>query len=129
VVACAHRDYLARRGTPKLAQDLLQHDLVGNDRTDAIRQGFAAMGYPVPPEQFGFRTDDLIAYWQAVRAGLGVGFVASYQLYEDPNVVPVLPDLAIPDLPVWLVVHREIRSSRRIRAVYDFLARELPALF
>ena len=129
VVACAHRDYLARRGTPKLAQDLLQHDLVGNDRDDAIRQGFAAMGYPVPPEQFGFRTDDLIAYWQAVRAGLGVGFVASYQLYEDPNVVPVLPDLAIPDLPVWLVVHREIRSSRRIRAVYDFLARELPALF
>lgn len=32
-------------------------------------------------------------------------------------------------IPVWLVVHREIRSSRRIRAVYDFLARELPHHF
>jgi hypothetical protein len=29
---------------------------------------------------------------------------------------------------VWLVVHREIRTSRRIRAVLDFLARELPPL-
>lgn len=129
VVACAHRDYLTQRGTPQQPEDLLQHDLVGNDRVGDIRQGFAAMGQPVPPEQFGFRTDDLIAYWHAVRAGLGIGFVASYLLKEDPDIVQVLPDLPIPALPVWLVVHREIRSSRRIRAVYDFLARELPHHF
>jgi hypothetical protein len=29
-------------------------------------------------------------------------------------------------LPVWLTVHREMRTDRRIRAVYDFLARTLP---
>jgi hypothetical protein len=29
-------------------------------------------------------------------------------------------------LPVWLAVHREVRTSQRIRAVYDFLAAELP---
>jgi DNA-binding transcriptional LysR family regulator len=129
VVACAHREYLERRGRPGQPEDLLQHDLVGNDRVGEIRQGFAAMGHPVPPEQFGFRTDDLIAYWQAVRAGLGIGFVAAYLLKEDPDIVQVLPDLPIPALPVWLVVHREIRSSRRIRAVYDFLASELPQTF
>ena len=27
---------------------------------------------------------------------------------------------------VWLTVHREIRTSRRIRAVYDFLSRAVP---
>ena len=129
VAACAHRNYPTQRGTPQQPEDLLQHDLVGNDRVGDIRQGFAAMGQPVPPEQFGFRTDDLIAYWHAVRAGLGIGFVASYLLKEDPDIVQVLPDLPIPALPVWLVVHREIRSSRRIRAVYDFLARELPHHF
>ena len=129
VVACAHRDYLKRRGTPEVPDDLLQHDLIGNDRLDDIRRGFAAMGHPVPPEQFAFRSDDLIAHWQAVRAGLGIGFVASYLLQEDPDVVQVIPGLPIPPLPAWLVVHREIRSSRRIRAVYDFLARELPLKF
>jgi len=41
-------------------------------------------------------------------------------------VVPVLPMLKIPPLPIWLTVHREIRTSRRIREVYDFLARHVP---
>lgn len=126
VSACAHRDYLARRGVPQRPADLLQHELVGNDKVQEIYHGFAALGHPVGPEQFALRTDDLIAYWAAVRAGLGIGFVASYLLRNDPDLVPVLPDLPIPSLPVWLVVHREIRSSRRMRAVLDFLARELP---
>jgi hypothetical protein len=34
--------------------------------------------------------------------------------------------LPLPDLPIWLTVHREIRTSRKIRAVYDFLAAEVP---
>lgn len=128
VCACAHRDYLARRGVPQQAADLLQHELVGNDRVQEISRGFAALGHPVGPEQFALRTDDLIAYWAAVRAGLGIGFVASNLLRNDPQLVPVLPDLPLPSLPVWLVVHREIRTSRRMRAVFDFLARELPPL-
>lgn len=128
VVACAHRDYLARRGVPQTPADLLDHDLVGNDRAQDIIRGFAAMGHPVGPEQFALRTDDLIAYWAALRAGLGIGFVASTLLRDDPLLVPVLPALLLPSLPVWLVVHREIQNSRRMRAVFDVLARELPSL-
>ena len=128
VVACAHRNYLARRGVPLVPADLLGHEMVGNDRVQDIYRGFAAMGYPVGPEQFALRTDDLMAYWAAVRAALGIGFVAAYLLRGDPDVVTVLPELSLPSLAVWLVVHREIRTSRRIRAVFDFLARELPPL-
>ena len=128
VVACAHRNYLARRGVPLEPADLLGHEMVGNDRVQDIYRGFAAMGYSVGPEQFALRTDDLMAYWAAVRAALGIGFVAAYLLRGDPDVVTVLPELSLPSLAVWLVVHREIRTSRRIRAVFDFLARELPPL-
>lgn len=124
--AYAHRDYLRRKGTPRQPPELLQHELIGGDRNEEILQGFAAMGYPVERGHFAFRTDDLMAYWAAVQAGLGVGFVATYMARTDPDVVPVLPMLPLPELPIWLTVHREIRTSRRIRAVYDFLAAEVP---
>lgn len=127
VGAYAHRDYLARRGQPRQPQDLTAHELIGGDREEAILRGFRAAGLPMEPTHFAFRTDDLIAYWQAVRAGLGIGFVADYLARSDPAVLPVPLALRIPPLPVWLTVHREIRTNRRIRAVFDFLAEALPA--
>lgn len=36
--------------------------------------------------------------------------------------VPIL----VPHLPIWLTTHREIRSSARIRAVYDCPAEAVP---
>lgn len=125
--ACAHQDYLRRRGVPRQPNDLLAHDLIGGDRNDDTLKGFAAQGLVVGREQFAFRADDLIVVWQAVRAGLGVGFVSEHLIRSDPAVIPVLPKLKIEPLPVWLAVHKEIRTSKRIRAVYDFLADALPA--
>lgn len=125
--AFAHSSYLARRGTPRNGAELFTHDLIGGDTDLTILQGFAAMGYAMERDAFALRTDDLMAQWQAVRAGLGVGFIASYLARTDPDVVPVLSgQLNVPALPMWLAVHREIRTSRRIRAVYDFLVASLP---
>ena len=126
IKACAHQDYLRRRGVPRQPADLLEHQLIGGDRNDDILKAFAARGFPVLREQFAFRTDDLIVVWQAVRAGLGIGFVSEHLLRTDPAVVPVLPKLKIEPIPVWLAVHKEVRTSQRIRAVYDFLADALP---
>ena len=121
----AHRDYLKRAGTPKGPPELLSHALIGGDKNQDIMRGFAAMGYPVKREQFSFRSDDLMAHWHAVKSGVGIGFIADYVARTDPDVVAVLPMLKIPALPVWLAVHREIRTSKRIRAVYDFLGGEI----
>ena len=125
--AYAHRSYLARRSPIRQPTDLLQHDLIGSDTDTTILRGFQAMGFSIGPELFALRTDDFIVQWQAVRAGLGIGFMADYMARSDTDVVRVLPGaLNVPDLPMWLAVHREIRTNRRIRAVYDFLAQALP---
>ena len=125
--AYAHRSYLARTGALKTASDLLQHDLIGNDTDTAILEGFQNLGFPMTREAFVLRSDDLILQWQAVRVGLGVGFCADYLARTDTNVLRVLPGvLNIPPIPMWLAVHREIRTSKRIRVVFDFLADALP---
>ena len=76
--AYAHRDYLRRRGTPLQPADLRLHDLVGHDQLETIVQGFAKSGLDLQRADFVLRTDDLMAYNAAVRAGLGIGFVADY---------------------------------------------------
>ena len=126
IVACAHERYLAQFGTPKKAVDLLAHRLVGYDRDDTIVRGFAQVGVEITREQFALRTDDQVAYGRLVAAGAGIGFVAHYAASQWPGVKPVLPMLAIPPLPCWLAVHREIRGSRVVRRVYDFLAEAIP---
>ena len=124
--AYAHRSYLQRAGTPREPSELLVHALIGSDKNEDIMRGFAAMGYLVKREHFSFRSDDLMAHWHAVRSGLGIGFIADYLARTDADVVAVLPMLKIPALPIWLAVHREIRTSKRIRAVYDFLGDNIP---
>ncbi len=127
IAAAAHRDYLTRHGTPQRAADLLQHRLVGFDRDEGIRRGFAAQGLPLAREQFALRTDAQIAYAQLVAAGGGIGFLADYVQRRLPGVVPLLPALKVPPLPCWLAVHREIRGNPLVRRVFDFLAEGIPA--
>jgi DNA-binding transcriptional LysR family regulator len=76
IVAAAHRDYLARAGTPRQPADLLQHRLIGFDRDDSMQRGFAALGLPVTREHFALRTDEPGRLRPAVASGAGIGFVA-----------------------------------------------------
>ena len=123
--AYASTSYLARRGIPRTPGDLLKHDLIGYDRNDEMVRGFQALDSSVGRGSFALRSDDLIVHWQAVLAGLGIGFVAVWLGHSTPQVQRLLPDLALPDFPIWLTVHREIRTNPHIRAVYDYLGRHV----
>jgi DNA-binding transcriptional LysR family regulator len=124
--ACASQSYLQRKGTPQQPADLLGHDLITGDRNTEIEDGFVALGFPASGLRHGLRTDDLNAQWAAVQAGLGVGFKSEHLIGSDPKVTAILPMLALPAYPVWLTVHRELRTSVLMRAVFDFLADEVP---
>ncbi|MEX0954226.1 MAG: LysR family transcriptional regulator [Rhizobiaceae bacterium] len=127
LVACASQAYLDRRGRPLKTTDLIDHDLIGYDRTGEIIQGFAYFGVAVDRHDFRFRTDSQVALWEAIRAGNGVGFAQRSLVNRDQNVEIVLPGLVLPKLPMWLAMHHDVRHSPRIRRVTDFLFGELKA--
>lgn len=126
IVACAHRSYLQRAGTPQRPEDLPQYRLIGYDRDDTVLRGFARMGLPVSREHFALRTDDQVAYARLVASGAGIGFLAEFSRRQWPDVLPLLPQLLLPTMPCWLVVHREIRGNPLVRRVFDHLAQALP---
>ena len=63
--------------------------------------------------------------WEMVKIGLGIGLMAEDVADQTPGVECVLPDLDPIPVPVWLVTHRELHTSRRIRLVFDVLAETL----
>ncbi len=125
--AYARKDYLRRRGVPDNPSDLTRHNLIGLDRDDSIIRTFASFGHRIERDSFIIRSDDHIVLWQALCAGLGVGFAATWLADREPSLERVLQHLPMAKLPVWLTVHREIRSSARIRALYGFLAGAISA--
>lgn len=127
IVACAARCYIARRGRPTRMEELLDHDVLGLDRDEAILRGFAAMGFPVTRAFFRFRSDSHVVLWEAMKAGLGIGFAQAPLVRAEPEVEEVLSGLPIPPLPMFLTLHRDIRHAPRMRLVRDRLADGLKA--
>lgn len=120
----AHRDYLKAHKLTAGA-DPARYDWVGLDRSNQMIEGFRLAGYKVDKSFFAFRCDNQIVGWQAVLAGLGAGVTLQRVAAQSKGLVAILPQQPLPALEVWLTAHRELRDVPRIRAVYDFLAREL----
>ena len=127
------RIYAARRlleevGMPDSFEDLADQDFIGIDDTEGLIQGLAEQGLNLSLEQFRVRAASGNCMIQLIREGLGFGFLPMDTLGIFDDLVCVLPQLFNPEIPVWLVTHRELHTSRRIRVVFDLLAEELEPL-
>lgn len=123
-VFAAHT-YLARCGTPRSLKDFQNHDVIGYDRSDSIIQGVRAAGLEVDRRFFSFRCDDQVVAWRMVVAGYGIGFNQIKIGEAEPLVTQLDLDAVLPILPIWLAAHSELKTSLRVRRVFDFLAENL----
>lgn len=114
--------YLARRGRPETRSDLAHHDFVGVLDAQGMSAVMKTYGLEIPPEKIRYRSDNGMAAWELVRHGLGIGMMSDDLGRLTPDVDLLLPDEPAFTFPIWLVTHRELQSSRRIRLVFDHLA-------
>jgi len=122
-----HRHYLKGRAMPRQLEDLREHALIGYDRDQAYARLLERIGVPFTRDMFAFRSDSDLAQLAALRAGFGIGASQLGIARRDKNLVPVLHSALIIPMEVWLVMHRDLRSSRRIRVLFDHLAPRLSA--
>jgi DNA-binding transcriptional LysR family regulator len=113
--------YLAGRSAPRRVAELAKHDWVGFspplDRLPVNRWLAAQTGRPpvLSASAFG-------ALLAAARAGVGV---AALPELSASGLVPVLPGCALPELPVWIVTHRDAGRQPHIAAFVENLRAQL----
>lgn len=119
----AHRDYLARRGTPATPQELAGHSLIGFDAELPYLRA-ATQRYPQwRRAAFALRSDSDLAQLALLRAGAGIGVCHAALARRDKALVRVLGEHFAPALPVWITMHEDLRASARCKAVFDALVR------
>lgn len=121
----AHRDYLEAHGVPRTPDDLSGHTLIGYDRETPAVRSLQAQGMRFSRAMFALRTDSSLAHLAAIRAGYGIGLCQIPLGRRSANLVRLLPRHFAFDLQIWLVMHENLRSSPRMRAVFDHLGRDL----
>lgn len=121
----ASRGWVERHGMPTGPADLAGADFIGFDQTERLVAYLREWGLPVTTANIRLMSENSVAVWQMVRLGLGVGVMMREIAEMTPGIVPLLPDHPPAPVPIWLVSHRELRTSRRIRIVFDALAEAL----
>ncbi len=83
------------------------------------------MGFSVTQKSFPWVSGNQHVQWSLVTQGSAIGVMMADIGDDDPRVVRVLPELVRFPVPMWLTSHREVRTSRRVRVVFDMLAEAL----
>ncbi len=117
--------YLDRVGRPMTLERLQTCDFIAWNRGPQVRQRLATLGLQLGPEQVRYVCESHLVQWELVKQGLGVGMQASLVGEAEPRVEQAFPGFASIPFPVWLVSHRELHTSRRVRTVFDLLAEML----
>ncbi len=121
----ASPDYIERLGNPTKPDDLRHADFINLDHSGMMLKGLNSLGLGLTEANFPIMTESYVVMWELVRQGAAIGILDAYIGDADPAVRRVLPDLKPITFTNWLVAHRELSTSRRIRMVYDFLTKEL----
>lgn len=121
--------YLESLGRVRTAEDLSGASFMGFvDNADYLK-ALTGLGLRLTERNFPYRSANHLAQWEMVKQGAGIGVMLDWVGQRESGVQRL--DSVIVDFPLvetWLVTHRELRTNRRIRVVYDFLYRELSSL-
>ncbi|MGQ7847360.1 LysR family transcriptional regulator [Granulosicoccus sp. 3-233] len=122
------RDYLDGLGRPLTTEVLNKADFTGFNRGGEMIDALRVFGLTLTAENFPVICENHLVQWQMVRQGVALGLMMEVIGDKDPQMIRVLPDTEAITFPIWLVAHQQLKSSKRIRAIFDLLSDSLAEL-
>lgn len=114
-------EFLDRFGHPRTLADVEQADFVGIENTDRMILILSSFGLNVRAENIRISSASGSVIAQCVRAGMGYSVMTDDMAQATGGLEAVLPDIFRVAVPTWLVTHSELRTSARLRLVFDHL--------
>jgi DNA-binding transcriptional LysR family regulator len=118
----AHKNYADRHGLPQTPGELSAHSLIGPEADPDFLRALNELGCELTMEDFDLRSNNQIVQLNLLRAGLGIGVMQTMLARKESALHPVLPGMSL-SLPICLVMHEDLKSSRIIRALFNHLAK------
>ncbi|WP_368186477.1 LysR family transcriptional regulator [Aestuariibius sp. HNIBRBA575] len=117
--------YLDRVGRARSFRDLERYTIIGGVDMQEFIDMVAAKGVTLHADQFKYACNSGLVTENLARSGLGVTVLPEQIGDQDPEFERAAPDFPPIEFPVWLITHRELHTSKRIRVVFDAIAQEL----
>jgi DNA-binding transcriptional LysR family regulator len=116
--------YLQVRGQPKKA-DVSAHQIISFVEADRMLNYLRPIGLDLTKANFRLSSSSQLVALEMARRGLGM-FIAPERIAQGlSDLVHVLDEVEVFSIPTWLVTHSEMKTSRRIRLVFDHLVDKL----
>ncbi len=120
--------YLDRVGRPETLHDINHMDFIGFDDAAKMIPVIQSFGLPLEAEAIRLSSTSGPVIAQMAKAGLGITVLTDDMAHRTGGLERILPEAFSVPIPVWLVTHSELHTSRRIRLVFDLLADHLSRL-
>jgi DNA-binding transcriptional LysR family regulator len=121
----ASESWVKAHGHPRRAEEVAHLPFVGGDRSGQFLGYLRQHGLQLTEANFSCYADHSVAHWALVCQGMGIGAMMDEIALATPGMVRVLNEVPPVTFPIWLVTHRELRTARRIRVVFEALAQGL----
>jgi len=117
--------YVENHGPLETHKELERANYIGFDSSNKLIDQFASQGIEITQQNVSVITENMLVGIELIKAGTGIGVVPIVVGENLPNIERIAGKLIEFEVENWLVSHRELRTNQRVRAVFDYLSREL----
>lgn len=122
----AASSYLEELGRPTTLPELKVADFIDVEQSGNLLSFLRSQGLNISEKNFPVVTKNHAVQWELVKQGMAICGTMECIGDNEPGIERInLPGLDPFSADIWIVTHKELRSSRRIQAVFNFFASEL----